>query len=100
MNLLSRHGRTLAYLGEHPTSRVSDVARHLGVTESNAWHLIDDLVKAGAVRRIKGGRQNTYVLVTDAVIAGDLTYSVGDFMRACATIAPANTTQQPVAALD
>ena len=86
MNLLSRHGQTLAFLGANPTSRVVDVARHLGVTESNAWHLIDDLVRAGALQRIKGGRQNSYQIVHEAMIEGQPSYSVGAFIEVCLAV--------------
>ena len=85
MNLLSPHGRVLALLGREPSSRVIDVARHLDVTESNAWHLIDDLVKAGIVTRIKGGRQNIYEIARDMVVTGELTFTVAAFLDVCAT---------------
>ena len=63
---LSNHAHVLAYLAEHPSARLRDVADEVGITERSAMRLITQLDQAGIVKRTREGRRNHYFINVDA----------------------------------
>ena len=63
---LSNHAHVLAYLAEHPSARLRDIALEVGITERSAMRLITQLDQAGIIRRVRQGRRNRYSIDVDA----------------------------------
>ena len=63
---LSNHAHVLAYLAEHPSARVRDVAADVGITERSAMRLITQLDQAGIIQRTRQGRRNHYLIDVNA----------------------------------
>ncbi|MDZ8056422.1 MAG: MarR family winged helix-turn-helix transcriptional regulator [Aulosira sp. ZfuVER01] len=60
--------RTLAFLDRYPSSSLSQVAEHLGVTRATASTLTDRLVQKNLVSRVENPQERRHVLLnlTDA----------------------------------
>jgi len=59
-NLVTNHGRVLAYLAANPEERLRDVAEHVGITERAAAQIVNDLEQAGYLTKTRVGRRNRY----------------------------------------
>src|SRR5688500_17466471 len=57
---LSNHALVLLCIARDPDTRLSEIARHVGVTERAVQRLVGDLLAAGYISRIRVGRRNTY----------------------------------------
>jgi DNA-binding MarR family transcriptional regulator len=60
----SHYAHVLICLAENPRCRLRDVAEKIGVTERTAMRLIDQLDRAGVIRRTRQGRRNFYQIDT------------------------------------
>jgi hypothetical protein len=69
LDLLSTHGLALLVLAQRPDLRIRDVAAALGVTERASQGIVNDLVDAGYLERIREGRRNRYVARGDRPLA-------------------------------
>ena len=59
---LSNHTHVLVCLAEDPSARMRDVASRVGITERAAQRIIGQLEKIGAIRKIREGRRNHYLI--------------------------------------
>jgi hypothetical protein len=57
---LTNHALVLLVVAEDPTVRLRDLASELGITERSAYSIVDDLVAAGYLVKVKEGRRNRY----------------------------------------
>ncbi len=57
---LTNHARVLETIAADPTTRQRDIARIVGVTERTAGQIVDDLVQAGYLTKVRDGRRNRY----------------------------------------
>ena len=60
--MLTKHGRVLVCIARDPQVRLREIAETLGITERSAYALVDDLVTAGYVKKLRDGRRNRYVI--------------------------------------
>ena len=67
-SFLTNHSRALACIAQDPGVRLRDIAATLGVTERNAFDIVDDLTTAGYVVKDKEGRRNRYHIDTHAAL--------------------------------
>lgn len=61
---LTNHGRSLLCIARDPDVRLRDIASTLGITERSAYSIVNDLVVAGYVVKVKEGRRNRYQIQT------------------------------------
>lgn len=61
----SNHGLALIAVARRSKSRIRDIARELGITERAAQGIMNDLVEAGYLDRIREGKRNRYVVRGD-----------------------------------
>lgn len=59
---VTNHAHVLETVARDPTSRMRDIARAVGITERTAAQIINDLVEAGYLTKIRAGRRNRYVV--------------------------------------
>jgi DNA-binding IclR family transcriptional regulator len=59
---LTNHADVLETVARDPTSRLRDIARTVGITERTAAQIVNDLVAAGYLTKIRDGRRNRYVV--------------------------------------
>ncbi|MCL4445982.1 MAG: MarR family winged helix-turn-helix transcriptional regulator [Actinobacteria bacterium] len=59
-NFLTKHARALVCISEDPGISLRDIATALGITERNAFTIVNDLNAAGYVVKEKDGRRNRY----------------------------------------
>ena len=57
---VTNHARVLETIARDRTSRLRDIARTVGITERTAAQLVNDLVEAGYLTKIRDGRRNRY----------------------------------------
>ena len=57
---LTNHAHVLEVIARNRTSRLRDVARAVGITERTAAQIVNDLVDAGYLTKIRDGRRNRY----------------------------------------
>ncbi|HEX6702221.1 MAG TPA: winged helix-turn-helix domain-containing protein [Gaiellaceae bacterium] len=57
---VTNHAHVLETIARDPTTRLRDVARSVGVTERTAAQIVNDLVDAGYLTKIRHGRRNRY----------------------------------------
>ena len=57
---ITNHGHVLEVIAHDPTSRLRDIARAVGVTERTAAQIVNNLVEAGYLTKIRDGRRNRY----------------------------------------
>lgn len=57
---LTNHAHVLVCIATDPDSRISDIADRVGIGERAAQSILNDLVDAGYLVRIKVGRRNRY----------------------------------------
>src|ERR1041385_2925780 len=57
---VTNHAHVLESIGRDPTVRVRDIARVVGITERTAAQIVNDLVEAGYLTKIRDGRRNRY----------------------------------------
>ena len=57
---LSNHGHVLVCIARDPELRLRDVADQVGITERAVQRIINELVEAGCVSRVRSGRRNSY----------------------------------------
>lgn len=62
---ITNHGLILSYMFQKPTSRVREIADHVGLTERTTHKIISDLAKEGYLIRTKKGNRNTYQIESD-----------------------------------
>lgn len=80
--LLSNHGHVLMCIAGDPEARLRDIAERVGITERSVFAIMNDLERAGMVRRGKVGRRNTYQIVRDARLRHPIEadHSVGELI--------------------
>jgi DNA-binding Lrp family transcriptional regulator len=61
----SNHSHVLICLAQNPEAPLRVVAQTIGITERAVQRLVDDLEKAGVLKRTRIGRQNHYELQFD-----------------------------------
>src|SRR5438094_4839201 len=61
-SFLSNHGYVLLALARQPDLRLRDVAAIVGITERAAQDIVNSLVGAGYVERVREGRRNRYLV--------------------------------------
>lgn len=61
---LTNHGRSLLCIARDPEIRLREIASTLGITERSAYGIVNDLVEAGYVVKVKEGRRNRYQIQT------------------------------------
>jgi DNA-binding MarR family transcriptional regulator len=57
---VTNHAHVLESIGRDPTVRVRDIAAEVGITERTAAQIVNDLVEAGYLTKIRDGRRNRY----------------------------------------
>jgi DNA-binding Lrp family transcriptional regulator len=57
---VTNHAHVLETVAGDPTSRLRDIARTVGITERTAAQIVNDLVEAGYLTKIRAGRRNRY----------------------------------------
>jgi hypothetical protein len=57
---LTNHAHVLETIARDPTSRLRDIARAVGITERTATLIVNDLVAAGYLTKLREGRRNRY----------------------------------------
>ncbi|MEZ5116462.1 MAG: MarR family transcriptional regulator [Candidatus Nanopelagicales bacterium] len=60
---LSNHGHVLLSIHDDPDARLRDIATRVGITERAAQLIVQDLERAGYVRKERVGRRNHYTVV-------------------------------------
>ena len=60
--LISNHGRTLLCIARDPDVRLRDIAAFTDLTERAVFSLVDDLVRAGIIEKLRTGRRNSYII--------------------------------------
>lgn len=60
--LLSNHGHVLVCLARDPRTRLSDVARRVGITERAVQKIVAELEAGGLLTRRRQGRRNHYTI--------------------------------------
>lgn len=65
--LVTTAGRILAALLEEPTATIRDLARRCNRTERAVWERLQQLERAGLLRRRRLGRRSHYVVDASAV---------------------------------
>ncbi|MDH4177743.1 MAG: winged helix-turn-helix domain-containing protein [Thermoleophilia bacterium] len=63
---LSHHGHVLLCIARNPDVRLREVADAVGITERAVQMIVNDLVAAGYVHRLRVGRRNHYEVMLDA----------------------------------
>ncbi len=61
-SFLSNHGYVLLALARQPDLRIRDIAALVGITERSAQAIVNALVEAGYVERVREGRRNSYLV--------------------------------------
>ena len=81
--LISNHGLVLSYIARHREKTAREIASALNVTEWTVHKLIDDLEKAGYIKREKIGRKNEYEINPELPMRHETIHeiSVGDVLR-------------------
>jgi DNA-binding MarR family transcriptional regulator len=59
---VTNHAHVLETVARDPTTRMRDIARAVGITERTSAQIINDLVEAGYLTKIRSGRRNRYVV--------------------------------------
>ena len=62
---ITNHALILSYMFHKPSSRVREIADHVGITERSTQKIISDLAMEGYVIRTKNGNRNTYRIEPD-----------------------------------
>jgi DNA-binding transcriptional regulator PaaX len=62
---VTNHAHVLETVATDPTVRLIDVARTVGITERTAAQIVNDLVDAGYLTKIRDGRRNRYEVHED-----------------------------------
>jgi DNA-binding MarR family transcriptional regulator len=57
---ITNHGQVLACISDDPSARLRDIAATVGITERTAAQIVNELEKAGYLRKIRDGRRNRY----------------------------------------
>jgi predicted transcriptional regulator len=57
---VTNHAHVLETIARDPTTRLRDIARVVGITERTAGLIVNDLVEAGYLTKIREGRRNRY----------------------------------------
>ena len=57
---LTNHSHVLICLARNPDSVLREVAQEVGITERAVQRIVQELEEAGAIKRMKIGRQNHY----------------------------------------
>ncbi len=62
---LTNHAHVLIAVARHPELRQRDIAYQVGVTTGAVQRILDDLERAGYLKRHKLGRRNEYEIMAD-----------------------------------
>jgi DNA-binding MarR family transcriptional regulator len=57
---VTNHAHVLETIARDPTSRLRDIAQAIGATERTVAHIVNDLVAAGYLTKVRDGRRNRY----------------------------------------
>jgi hypothetical protein len=79
---LSTHGHVLLAVAHDPRAKVADVAARVGISPRATLTVLDDLERAGYLRRTKVGRRTHYAVDTDRPMRHPATahHPVGDLL--------------------
>jgi DNA-binding MarR family transcriptional regulator len=61
-SFLTNHARVLLCIAQDPGIRLREIGDLVGVTERAAHRIVDELVAAGYVSRMRSGRRNRYTI--------------------------------------
>ena len=80
--MLTNHGHVLVCIAREPDILLSDIAAHVGIRERAAHRIVNELVEAGYVERIKQGRRNHYTVRADRPMRHPLErmHSIGELL--------------------
>jgi predicted transcriptional regulator of viral defense system len=62
---VTNHAHVLEAVARDPTVRLRDIAQIVGITERTAAQIVNDLVEAGYLTKIRDGRRNHYEVHED-----------------------------------
>jgi DNA-binding MarR family transcriptional regulator len=62
---VTNHAHVLEVISATPTARLRDIAETVGITERTAAQIVNDLVEAGYLTKIRDGRRNNYEVHRD-----------------------------------
>ena len=62
---LTNHAHVLIAVSRHPELRQRDIAYQVGVTTGAVQRILDDLERAGYLKRHRLGRRNEYEVISD-----------------------------------
>jgi plasmid maintenance system antidote protein VapI len=72
---LTNHGFMLLALARQPDLRLKDLAAMIGITERSAQEIVNALVAAGYLERVREGRRNRYLVHGEMPLRHGLTQS-------------------------
>jgi hypothetical protein len=61
-SFLTNHARVLLCIAQDPAIRLRDIGDRVGVTERATHRIVDELVAAGYISRMRTGRRNHYTV--------------------------------------
>ncbi|HTD80275.1 MAG TPA: winged helix-turn-helix domain-containing protein [Chloroflexota bacterium] len=87
---LTNHAQVLLCIAEDPGIRLRKIGDRVGVTERAAHRIVDELVSAGYVSRMRTGRRNQYAIHRQLPLPDTIAHRLrlGDLL---AVLAPQNS---------
>ncbi len=61
-SFLTNHAQVLRCIDQDPGIRLREIGDRVGITERAAHRIVDELVAAGYVSRMRNGRRNSYAI--------------------------------------
>lgn len=71
-HFLTHHSRVLVAVWKNPEIKLTALAAEVGVTPRATQHLVKDLVRDGAITKVRVGRRNRYVVHVDAAVPDEV----------------------------
>jgi hypothetical protein len=71
-HFLTHHSRVLVAVWKNPEIKLTALAAAVGVTPRATQHLVADLVRSGAITKVRVGRRNRYEVHCDAAVPDEL----------------------------
>ncbi|MFD5721591.1 MarR family transcriptional regulator [Streptomyces sp. NPDC127036] len=68
-SLFTNHARVLIVVARDPAARLRDIAAACDITERTAQNIVNDLDRAGYLRRERDGRRTRYSLRLDGTFS-------------------------------
>lgn len=81
-SFLTNHARVLLCIAQDPGLRLREIGELVGITERAAHRIVDELVTAGYISRMRNGRRNHYAIDRDLPLQDRLVQEqkVGDLL--------------------